>query len=310
MSQADIITGDMREVLPTFIGLDADLILTDPPYCLESIAKRFGKEGAAPAQHGKDGAANRLSRGFMGADWDSKIAFDPETWAACMPVLKPGGRLLAFGGSRDFWRIAAAIDAAGYEQEDTISWVYGTGQVFRHSRMKPCWEPIVVFRRPGPRVLDLEIDEGRTSRGKWPGNLIHDGSSEVLAGLPEGAEAYFNECPFTEEEEIQRTLYSSKAGSKERVYHCRLCKENFPHRERAQHMHDQGHMDHVISHPTQKPLSLMAHLVKLFCPSEGVILDPFCGTGTTCLAAIQNGRDAIGIEQDPIFADHARQRIA
>ena len=65
---------------------------------------------------------------FMGKGWDnSGIAFQKETWEKCLQVLKPGGYLLAFGGSRTFHRIACAIEDAGFEIRDTIMWLYGSG---------------------------------------------------------------------------------------------------------------------------------------------------------------------------------------
>ena len=65
---------------------------------------------------------------FMGKGWDnSGIAFQPDTWKKCYEVLKPGGYLLAFGGSRTFHRIACAIEDAGFEIRDTIMWLYGSG---------------------------------------------------------------------------------------------------------------------------------------------------------------------------------------
>ena len=67
-----------------------DVIITDPPYGLTSITKRFGKENSAPAQYGKDGAFSRLSKGFMGKEWDgSGIEYNVEMWEKCLDVLKP-----------------------------------------------------------------------------------------------------------------------------------------------------------------------------------------------------------------------------
>lgn len=380
-----IINGDMLVEIPKLIaeGVRIDVCVTDPPYHLGSITKRFGKADSAPAQHGRDGAASRLSRGFMGWDGDSgDISFDPATWRLVFDILKPGGRLLSFGGTRTFWRIASAIDAAGFEYEDTISWVYGQGLVLRKSRMKPCWEPILVFRKPG-RVLDLNIEEcrvpsvgghlrqGEASQekrytesggtnfaalpgprggdplGRWPGNLIHDGSEEVLECFPdapgqlakaaegtsrrktgqiygvinhvengsepredEGSAArFFTTCPFDEAEDVQRVVYQSKAKGSERVFRCTVCDADLFRIERDAHKHGMENFDHLKTHPTLKPISLMSHLVKLVCPSDGLVMDPFCGTGTTILAAVQNGRDAIGIERDPVFAGHAQLRL-
>lgn len=105
-----------------------DCIITDPPYGLTSITKRFGKEGSAPAQEGKDGSFARLSKGFMGKEWDgSGIEYNVDAWRKCFNALKDGGYLLAFGGTRTFHRIACAIEDAGFEIRDTIMYLYGSG---------------------------------------------------------------------------------------------------------------------------------------------------------------------------------------
>lgn len=94
--------GDCRETMRHLIsqGVKFDSIVTDPPYEL----------------------------GFMGKSWDSSgVAFDPETWSLCHALLKPGGHMLAFGGSRTQHRIAVAIEDAGFEIRDTMMWIYGSG---------------------------------------------------------------------------------------------------------------------------------------------------------------------------------------
>jgi len=120
--------GNMLDMLEVIKPNTIDSIITDPPYGLTSITKRFGKEGSAECQYGKDGSFQRLSKGFMGKEWDgSGIEYNIETWQKCYEVLKPGGYLLAFGGSRTFHRIACAIEDAGFEIRDTIMWLYGSG---------------------------------------------------------------------------------------------------------------------------------------------------------------------------------------
>lgn len=120
--------GNMLDMLEVIKPNSIDSIITDPPYGLTSITKRFGKENSAECQYGKDGSFARLSRGFMGKEWDgSGIEYNIETWQKCYEVLKPGGYLLAFGGSRTFHRIACAIEDAGFEIRDTIMWLYGSG---------------------------------------------------------------------------------------------------------------------------------------------------------------------------------------
>ena len=120
--------GDCLEVLKTIPDNSIDSVITDPPYHLTSIVKRFGKEDSAPAQFGTDGAYARASKGFMGKEWDGgDIAFRTEVWSECYRVLKPGGHLLAFSHSRTYHRMAVAVEDSGFEIRDQIMWVYGSG---------------------------------------------------------------------------------------------------------------------------------------------------------------------------------------
>ena len=101
--------GDNRQILPTFAENSVDAIVTDPPYEL----------------------------GFMGKSWDaSGVAFDPATWREALRVLKPGGHLIAFSGSRTYHRMAVAIEDAGFEIRDQIMWIYGSGFPKSHNVSK------------------------------------------------------------------------------------------------------------------------------------------------------------------------------
>jgi len=123
-----ILCGNCLNVLKEIPDNSIDACVTDPPYGLTSIVKRFGKENSAPAQHGKDGSFARLSGGFMGKLWDgSGIEYNLDMWRDVLRVLKPGGHLLSFGGSRTYHRMACAIEDAGFEIRDQIMWVYGSG---------------------------------------------------------------------------------------------------------------------------------------------------------------------------------------
>lgn len=120
--------GDCLAVLADMPEGVFDSIVTDPPYHLASIVKRFGAPGAAEAKEGTDGLFRRSSRGFMGKEWDGgDIAFRPETWAAMLRVAKPGAHLVAFNHSRTFHHMALAIEAAGWEIRDSIFDLYDTG---------------------------------------------------------------------------------------------------------------------------------------------------------------------------------------
>ena len=96
-------------------------LLCDPPYHLTTIVKRFGKKGSAPAKYGTDGVFSRASKGFMGQTWDGgDIAFEPETWTAFLPLLHDGAFGMAFSASRNWHRLAVAIEDAGYIIHPTI----------------------------------------------------------------------------------------------------------------------------------------------------------------------------------------------
>lgn len=109
-------------------GLDAesvDAIVTDPPYGLS----------------------------FMGKDWDHGVPGEA-FWEEALRVAKPGAHLLAFGGTRTFHRLAVAIEDAGWEIRDCLSWLYGSGFPKSHNgpwggtALKPAWEPILMARKP------------------------------------------------------------------------------------------------------------------------------------------------------------------
>lgn len=120
--------GDCMEVLARLEEGSIDSCVSDPPYHLTSIVKRFGSANAAPAKPGKSGAYKRASAGFMGKQWDGgDIAFQKELWALVYRALKPGGHIVAFSGTRTYHRMASAIEDAGFEIRDQLAWCYGSG---------------------------------------------------------------------------------------------------------------------------------------------------------------------------------------
>lgn len=209
--------GDCLDVLRKLADSSVDAIVTDPPYGLS----------------------------FMGRKWDYDVP-GVEIWAECLRVLKPGGHLLDFAGTRTQHRMAVRIEDAGFEIRDMIAWVYGSGFPKSHNgpwggtALKPALEPISVACKPltgtvAANVLahgtgGLNIDGCRVgmsaedaayigeriggfnatksiggngaysggetmdrsasydaTKGRWPANLIHDGSDEVLAQFPQAA---------------------------------------------------------------------------------------------------------------------------
>src|SRR4051812_47461355 len=103
--------GDCLEVMKSIPDCSVESCVTDPPYHLTSIVKRFGGANAAPAQHGTDGLYARASKGFMNRVWDGgDIAFRVELWAEVWRILKPGGYVAAFSATRTYHRMACAIE--------------------------------------------------------------------------------------------------------------------------------------------------------------------------------------------------------
>jgi site-specific DNA-methyltransferase (adenine-specific) len=388
-----LLKGNCLETLKTLETASVDSIVTDPPYEL----------------------------GFMGKSWDnSGIAYNQDLWAECLRVLKPGGHLLAFGGSRTYHRLASAIEDSGFEIRDQIMWLYGSGfpksmsvpkaieatlttgnanksqfkklrgeqvprtdgnsfqkanaehgnrptdysQTASETRLdtldpttdeakqwqgwgtalKPAHEPIVVARKPlvgtvannvltygtgainidGSRVgtnrpptsaqpftalramegrtdLQKPTPDERTDVGRWPANVIHDGSDEVLAGFPitgasksanrglknrgtHGGISDIGASPIRGTDGIRG--HDDNGGSAARFFYC----------AKASKSERNAGLEESNTHPTVKPLALMRYLIKLVTPPNGIVLDPFLGSGTTAVAAILEGFEWIGCE--------------
>lgn len=284
----DLRLGDSLEVLSKFADNHFDAVVTDPPYGLISIVKRFGKEKSAPAKFGNDGSFSRLSKGFMGHDWDGQgIEYNVDFWKEVLRVSKPGAHMLAFSATKTYHRMTSAIEDAGFEIRDMITWNYGTGMPKSHhnidgkgTALKPSIEPICVARKPFQTTIKDNVDEWNTGvlniddariDERWPTNFIHDGSDEILASLGDAAKFY----------------YCAKPSPKER---------------------EETKLNNV-SHPTIKPLALMRYLVKLVTPKDGKILDPFMGSGTTGKAALLENRMFVGIEKNKEYFDISEKRI-
>ena len=369
-----LVNGDCLEEVQKLVdkGVQVDSIVTDPPYHLTSIVERFGKEGSAPAKD-KDGAFQRQSVGFMGKEWDGgDIAFRKETWELFMKVLKPGGHLLAFSGSRTYHRMAVAIEDAGFDIRDQIMWLYGsgfpkslnlgksvdkklgnerikTGQTKTHSNkgmpqaekrtaigagafgqeveeeitvgtsewegwgtaLKPAHEPIVLARKAlsensivanvlKHRTGGIHIDACR-NKLRFPTNVMHNGLEEDWA-------RYFY-CPKTSKAEKNRGLEDLP-----------IKKTSSMSGRRDSHDMEGYSIDNDVTgrfvtekqnvHPTVKPVKLMRYLCRLITPKGGTVLDPFMGSGSTGIAAKDEGFEFIGIEREKEYFEIAERRVS
>ena len=318
-----LLNGDCIEEMKKLIndGIQVDSVVTDPPYHLTSITERYGKKNSSPAKHGTDGVFVRASKGFMGQEWDGgDIAFRQETWELALKLLKPGGHLLAFSASRNYHRMAIAIEDAGFEIRDQLMWLYGSGFSKSHdigngwgTALKPAHEPIVMARkfiegtnknnkeeygtgginidacrikgkdnpvkwtkpRGGIWKTDIEAKAVlvENKKGRFPANVMHDGSEEVVSLFPNAKE----------KNSVSRFFYSPKASKS-----------------------DKGKNN---THPTVKPQELMKYLCRLVTPEGGTVLDPFMGSGSTGIAAKEEGFKFIGIEKEKEYFKICQDRI-
>jgi hypothetical protein len=166
MDTNKIINADSIVHLKTLDDNVFDSCVTDPPYHLTSIVKRFTKGPAA--KHGKDGSFQRLSKGFMGKEWDGgDIAFTKEFWQEVYRTMKPGAVLLAFSATRNYHRMAVAIEDAGFEIFDMINWIYGSGFPKRRNLLKPAHEPIVMARKGINPPLNSAFKVARDNRHEF-----------------------------------------------------------------------------------------------------------------------------------------------
>lgn len=442
IGNATLYLGDCLEVLRTMPDCSVDSIVTDPPYGLgkEPDALAMLADWLATGNHDVKGS------GFMGKAWDAFVP-QPVLWRECLRVLKPGGHLLTFAGTRTHDLMTLGLRIAGFEIRDTIMWVYGSGfpksldvskaidkaagaertdsyirpdfaarsnkteqresQVISGEKgvytvpateaarrwegwgtaLKPALEPITVARKPlagtvaanvlahGTGALNIDgcrvgLAEGEDadalsarsggvrgfadqyvggrangapptdmSRGRWPANLIHDGSEEVLAGFPmvKGGTAVrrnsggntFGGCRpkptmgdmgYDDSGSAARFFYCAKASKKDREEGL----DHMPavHRPNGNKWTDQDYRvaagerppsaesgPRRNTHPTVKPTDLMRYLCRLVTPPGGTVLDPFTGSGSTGKAAMLEGFAFIGIERELKYFDIACDRI-
>ena len=347
-----ILNGNSLELLKTLEDNSIDAIVTDPPYGL--------------SQHSQADIVNALTAwlageeythgkgGFMGKAWDAFVP-SPMLFKECYRVLKHGGHILCFAGSRTQDLMSLSIRLAGFEIRDACLWLYGSGfpkgcniakgieKLGLHKEakqwegwninLKPAYEPIIMARKPldGTVVNNvlkhgvggLNIDACRVESddvvgwggksvgnnqtyqrgwkdaeprqhtlGRYPANIILDGSDSVEALFPN---------------ETQRFFYHAKASKQDRDQGVIALSET----EGIGALRDGNRpaFNKGNPHPTVKPTQLMRYLVKLVTPQGGLVLDPFMGSGSTGKACMLEGMRFIGMELSEEFCKIAEARI-
>jgi site-specific DNA-methyltransferase (adenine-specific) len=163
--------GDCREVIKTMADCSVDSCVTDPPYSLQTINKRFAKVGRNDKTWSKSGPHQRTARGFMNQKWDTgETAFDPAWWSEVYRVLKPGAHLVAFSGTRTYHRMACAIEDAGFEIRDQLGWAFATGFPKSHDVSKGIDKAAGATREvieEGPTVRRIRPGADQGKDGTW-----------------------------------------------------------------------------------------------------------------------------------------------
>jgi len=326
--------------LLVFTDNSLDSIVTDPPYHLTSINKRFGKENSAPNKFGTDGAFQRASKGFLGKQWDGgDVAFRKDVWQECLRVLKPGGHLLAFSHSRTYHNMAVAIEGSGFEIRDQLMWIYGQGFPKSHNigdgqgtSLKPAHEPIVMARKPfsentvAENVLKwgtgaINIDDCRINTGDQPkpahrtfdtnqGEVFQFGENKYE---PNQLGRFPSNLILGDEgnEDWRKFFYCPKASTSDRNSGLDNMEENKVNDGRIASMDtpfQRGETLRKNTHPTVKPTELMQYLIRLVTPKNGICADVFFGSGSTGKASIREGFKFIGIEKEKEYFDIAVRR--
>lgn len=341
MNNVRLLQGDCRDVLKTLPDNSVDSIVTDPPYGLS----------------------------FMGKKWDYDVP-SVDIWKECLRVLKPGGHLLAFAGTRTQHRMACRIEDAGFDIRDMIAWVYGSGFPKSHNldgdkqgwgtALKPALEPITVARKPligtvadnvqtfgcgalnidGCRVETLDslnggaysenrkpstsewVAHGGTIHnstgeaytqptGRWPANFIHDGSEEVLECFPKTVTKSSGESGSKSMGALGKNgKYGTFALDVKAANAGGLGDEGTPARFFYCPKASKRDRGEVNTHPTVKPTALMRYLCRLVTPPNGTVLDPFNGSGSTGKGAVLEGFSYIGIEREAEHIETSKGRIA
>lgn len=305
----EVILGNNVDVLKQFPDNTFTAVVTDPPYGLS--AQPDMREVLKHWLAGDD--YEHTSNGFMGKSWDSFVP-GPKTWEQIMRVLKPGGHIFSFSGTRTYDLMVTAMRLAGSEIRDKIDYYCGPENYMAwcHGQGFPKSLNIgKAFEKTSPN--DAKLWEGYGTALKP--------AHEPIAIFGKGDSQFSPESPFK---------YEAKASGKERNAGCEdlfwlvdtngrtytIPKEDYDRMavENEARKDEEGFEKHKISQgniwPTVKPLDLMRYLVKMVkMPGDNLILDPFMGSGTTMVACVLEGCGYVGIDMDDVAVRIAKHRI-
>lgn len=274
-------------------------------------------------------------------NWDKYegcVSFQSDTWSKLSENLKDGSYLAIFGAARTFHRLVVAVEDAGLLIRDQLLWLHSMGMPKSSNigkklpewkgwgtGLKPCYEPILLAQKPISEktilknvekhgVGAINIDASRLPCGRWPGNVMHDGSVEIEAEFEKygekgngwnrnyGTEDYqgrqYGGGTFGGGRFLGNTTYADK-GTASRFYYC----------TKASVKEKTNNRTITNNHPTVKPLEIMKYLIQMITPPNGTVYDPFSGSGTTLLACKQLGFNYVGCEIDEQYYNTIIERI-
>ena len=160
MSNSRVLNADCLTALRTMPDASVDAIVTDPPYGLSNTTPAQVADTITRWVSG-DREYLPSARGFMGHEWDGFVP-PVAVWDECLRVLKPGGHLLAFAGSRTQDLMGLAVRLAGFEIRDSIAWLHAQGFPKAKSQLKPAHEPIILARKPPEGSIAANVLEHGT----------------------------------------------------------------------------------------------------------------------------------------------------
>jgi len=274
----ETIVGDCQQVLSSYGENFFHSCITDPPY-------------------------------GMGMDhWDHSVP-GVEIWREVFRTLRPGAFCLAFCSPELYHRLACNVEDAGFIIKDQIMWMTTTKMV-KYNRLKPAHEPIVVAQKPYKGTLQNNFEnwecgliDTKNTRipwdGKPPKGWVKDGVKRRTFG---------RDGKTTGTQEEFGTVDANPAGR----YPSNIIGEVLPEHQkyfyapRATRKEKGSDNDH----PTVKPIDLMAYLIKVYSPEGTIVLDPFCGSGSTGVAALQQNRKFVGIDLSSHYVDISTKRCA
>lgn len=266
--------------MSTLPGNSIDACITDPPYGMD----------------------------IAGVGWDHNVP-PVKTWQEVYRILKPGAFVLSFCAPEFYHRMAVAVEDAGFRPLDMIVWMVTT-KMAKANRLKPAHEPIFVGQKPLDGTLEkseqkwgcgrINIEQARVPwDGKPPTGWVKGGSKRRSFG-GKVAKAADQEVKEKEDANPNGRYPSNIIGHFDEPEH-----QKYFYAPRATRKERGEYNDH----PTPKPINLMRYLSRVYAPKGGLVIDPFVGSGSTGIGALQEQRKFIGIDLSDHYIEIAEKRI-